>query len=143
MSDPTDLEWANSTIFRDLSFSAQRLALFLHATVASPDLVILDEALSGVDEATRDKALLFLSHGEKLSTSGVESALSKLGMVTLHGLSAEQALLVISHSKEDVPGCIREWICLQEPGEGKRPRTGTLAGPLELNPKGWDEIWGR
>jgi hypothetical protein len=61
----------------------------------------------------------------------------------VEGLGEEQALLVISHAKEDVPGCIREWICLSEPGEQKTPRIGELDGPLELNPEGWRDIWGR
>ena len=95
----------------------------------SPPLVILDEAFSGMDEAVRDRALSFLSHGEK-------------GDGVMEGLSEEQALLVISHAKEDVPGCVREWICLPEPGEQRGPRMGQLGGPLELNPEGWKEIWG-
>ncbi|EMC91902.1 hypothetical protein BAUCODRAFT_28127 [Baudoinia panamericana UAMH 10762] len=142
-----DLAWAEDIRFRELSFSSQRLVLFLRAIVASPDLVILDEALSGVDEAVRDKALLFLSHGQKISkvvnNVASPSMLSRIGAVTFEGLLPEQALLVISHAKEDVPGCIREWICLPEPGEGKAPRTGRLPGPLELNAGAWDEIWGR
>ncbi|KAF2217039.1 hypothetical protein CERZMDRAFT_108889 [Cercospora zeae-maydis SCOH1-5] len=139
-------------------FSSQRLALFLRAIVASPDLVILDEALSGIDERVRDKALLYLSHGEHMvlpsdflvegsrsaarSQYPQRSMVSRIGKVTFEGLSPEQALLVISHSKEDVPGCLREWICLPEPGEGRLPRTGTLSGPLELNPSAWEEeVW--
>nr|OQO18380.1 hypothetical protein B0A51_13180 [Rachicladosporium sp. CCFEE 5018] len=143
----SDLAWAKETRFGELPFSSQRLLLFLRAIVASPELVILDEAFSGMDEIVRDKALLFLSQGEKVSevTDGTaqESMLSKLGKVTMTGLTDRQALLVVSHAKEDVPGCVREWICLPEAGEGREPRTGTLAGPLQLNPKGWDEIWGR
>jgi ABC-type molybdenum transport system ATPase subunit/photorepair protein PhrA len=142
-----DLLWADDVRFAELSFSNQRLILFLRAIVANPDLVILDEALSGIDEATRDKALLFLSHGEAIAsvTNGQaeESALFRLGQVVFSGLSPKQALLVISHAREDVPGCLREWICLPEPGEARAPRTGTLPGPLELNPRCWNEIWGR
>lgn len=142
-----DLAWADNVLFRELSFSNQRLILFLRAIVAGPDLVILDEALSGVDELTRDKALLFLSHGEKISkivnNVAQESPLVRIGAVRIEGLTDQQALLVISHSKEDVPGCIREWICLPEPSEGKPPRTGVLQGPLQLNPQGWDYIWAR
>jgi len=142
-----DIAWAKDMLFGELSFSAQRLTLFLRAIVASPDLVILDEAFSGMDEAVRDKALLFLSQGERIigvaGAIGEPSAQSKLGRVVMEGLSPEQALLVISHSKEDVPGCIREWICLPEPGEGRPPRTGSLSGPLELSPSRWDEIWGK
>ena len=147
IKDGKDLVWADDVRFAELSFSNQRLVLFLRAIVANPDLVILDEALSGIDEATRDKALLFISHGEKVAsvTGGEarESAMSRLQKVVFSGLSLEQALLVISHAREDVPGCLREWICLPEPGEGRAPRTGTLPGPLELNPHCWNEIWGR
>lgn len=142
-----DLGWANDVRFGELSFSNQRLLLFLRAIVTNPDLVILDEALSGIDEATRDKALLFLSHGEHISSvidgKSKESAISKLGKVVFGSLTPDQALLVISHAREDVPGCLREWICLPEPGEGSLPRTGILPGPLELNPQCWNEIWGR
>lgn len=169
-----DLLWADDARFGGLSFSNQRLVLFLRAILASPDLVILDEALSGMDEGVRDKALRFLAHGETVvgvepegaaaaaaaspspaSTTGTESkpaapapatrlsVLARLGKVCFAGLQDEQALLVISHAKEDVPGAVREWICLPEPGEGRAPRSGTLPGPLELNPGSWGEIWGR
>ena len=143
--DDEDIAWARHLRFGELSFSSQRLLLFLRATIASPDLVILDEALSGVDESTRDKALLFLSHGETIWSiehgQARPSTLSRMDKVVCEGLNPSQALLVISHSKEDVPGCIREWICLPEPGEGRPPRMGTLEGPLELNPQGWRQIW--
>ncbi|KAF2772897.1 P-loop containing nucleoside triphosphate hydrolase protein [Teratosphaeria nubilosa] len=142
-----DLAWTDEIRLREFSFSNQRLILFLRALVAHPDLVILDEALSGVDETTRDKALLFLSQGEKVArikdNVAEESILSRIGATVMHGLTPDQALLVISHSKEDVPGCLREWICLPEPGEGRPPRTGALQGPLQLNPQGWDDIWGK
>lgn len=124
------LEWATASQFRDASFSAQRLLLFLRATVASPQLVILDEAFSGMDRGAREKAFRFLV----------------CGAGTIPGLSDEQALIVIAHDKGDVPGCIREWLCLPEPagqGEDQRPpREGELPGPLELHPEAWSEIWG-
>jgi ABC-type molybdenum transport system ATPase subunit/photorepair protein PhrA len=132
----TDLSWAKDLRFAELPFSAQRLALFLRAIVHSPSLIILDEAFSGMDEAVRDRALSFLSHGEKTKNGRVDAA------AVMEGLGEEQALLVISHAKEDVPGCVREWICLPEPGEQKAPRMGELAGPLELNPEGWEAVWG-
>ena len=131
----TDLSWAKDIRFAELPFSAQRLALFLRAIVHSPPLIILDEAFSGIDEAVRDRALSFLSHGEKNEDGSVDAA------AVMKGLGEEQALLVISHAKEDVPGCVREWICLPEPGEQKAPRIGELAGPLELNPEGWEAVW--
>ena len=159
LSTTKDLAWTTTTSFRDLPFSAQRLILFLRATIADQELVILDEAFSGMDEAIRDKALLFLSHGENrclptaTTTNNTTTAreidnrprpsiLAKAEKVQIQGLSPNQALIVISHSKEDVPGCVREWVCLPEPGEGRAPRWGSLGGPLELDAKGWGEIWG-
>jgi ABC-type molybdenum transport system ATPase subunit/photorepair protein PhrA len=154
--DPELLNWADEMRFSDLSFSGQRVALFLRAIIKAPDLVILDEAFSGMDDAARDKCLLFLSHGESMmfrytfSMAGrarpsgpipLESDVSKLGKVRVPGLSADQALLVVSHKKEEVPGCVREWLCLPQPGEGA-VRFGKLDGPLELQKTGWDVIWG-
>ncbi|KAK4922806.1 hypothetical protein LTR28_012588 [Elasticomyces elasticus] len=105
-----------------------------------------------MDEATRDKCLRFLSHGEgaaQKTTSGAGAMGSEeeardlsQGTVAVSGLDDEQALCVISHSKEDVPGCVRDWMCLPEPGEGRGPRWGSLEGPLELRPEEWDKIWG-
>jgi len=171
MTSNDDIQRATTLRFSELSFSSQRLLLFLRAIVASPDLVILDEAFSGIDEATRDKCFLFLSHGERMTWASIprmasdtepakkapdqnleqsatpskqlrQSLIASQGRQTMTGLSEQQALLVISHAKEDVPGCVRQWMCLPEPGEGREPRLGTLNGPLELNPEGWEEIWG-
>jgi len=151
-----DLDWADTLTFRDLSFAQQRLALFLRAIVASPDLVILDEAFSGMDEDVKRKALLFLSHGEKLEWGHgpnqekkdhgqvkqlLPSVLSNCDAVIFEGLTEQQTLLAISHAPEDVPGCVRQWVCLPEPGQGTPPRWGSLPGPLELNPECWGEIW--
>lgn len=143
-----DLDWADTTTFRDLSFSSQRLLLFLRALVSSPDLVILDEALSGMDKSVRDKCLLFLTHGENLQVKPrsrgkfIKSLAADNELVSFGGLEDRQALLTISHSKEDIPGCIRQWICLPEPSQGNPARIGTLPGPLEFHPKDWAQIWG-
>lgn len=150
MYDDSDLLFAEQVRFRDLSFSSQRLALFLRAIVGSPDLVILDEALSGVDAKIRDKALLWLSQGEKIEcvegALAVESVQARLGgeKMAFQGLEDRQALVVIAHEKGDVPGCVREWICLPQGEEkGVEPRVGVLGGPLELRPDAWEaEIWG-
>jgi ABC-type molybdenum transport system ATPase subunit/photorepair protein PhrA len=146
-----DLDWADTMTFRDLSFSSQRLLLFLRALVSDPDLIILDEAMSGMDKAVREKCLLFLSHGEKFeykydrwNSSGhkfVNSLQMDNEMVNFGGIQDRQALLTISHSTEDIPGCIRQWICLPEPSEGKPARVGDLPGPLELHPDSWNTIW--
>ncbi|KAF2188103.1 P-loop containing nucleoside triphosphate hydrolase protein [Zopfia rhizophila CBS 207.26] len=147
--DPSSgsLDWATRFMFGELSFSAQRVLLFLRATIRNPDIVILDEAFSGMDDLVRDKCLLFLSRGERTTLhyheSGpkpVQSDVSKRGEVIVPGLQDHQAFLCVSHSRQEVPGCIREWICLPEPGTGA-PRFGRFDGPVELSYKRWNEVW--
>jgi ABC-type molybdenum transport system ATPase subunit/photorepair protein PhrA len=151
----SNLSWANELIFGGMPFSAQRVALFLRAVIKKPDLVILDEAFSGMDEMVRDKCMLFLAHGESKSflysadSSDqlqrrviVESDVSKAGGVKVGGLSPEQALLCISHVREEVPGCVREWICLPEANRRNPARFGRLDGPIEADWMRWGEIWG-
>lgn len=146
-----DLDWADTMTFRDLSFSSQRVLLFLRALVSEPDLIILDEALSGMDKAVSEKCMLFLAHGEKMEhqydRSGsashrfVDTLQKDNGVVNFGGIQDSQALLTISHNTEDIPGCIRQWICLPQSGEGKPARVGELPGPLELHPNSWADIW--
>jgi ABC-type uncharacterized transport system ATPase subunit len=145
--------WPDTTKFGDLTFSAQRVALFIRAVIRNPDLVVLDEAFSGMDDFARDKCQLFLSHGENAmyhlkrfgspinSPKITPSDLGRLGLTKLQGLQDSQALVVISHKKEEVPGCVRDWICLPESGAGP-PRFGKLDEPLELAIAQWSEIWG-
>ncbi|KAF2135273.1 uncharacterized protein K452DRAFT_354445 [Aplosporella prunicola CBS 121167] len=121
------LDWADTQRFRDLAFSAQRLALFLRAIIKSPDLVILDEAFSGMDEPARDKCLRFLHHGDG---------------VYLHGLTPDQALIVVAHDHAEVPHCVREFITLPEAGAGVAPRVGRLDGPLAADRRRWSQVWG-
>lgn len=144
-------EWADQLVFGGLPFSSQRVALFLRAVIKQPDLVILDEAFSGMDEGVRDRCLLFLAHGETKQFSSVaetqsprivESSVSKDGQVKVGGLTNDQALLCISHVREEIPGSIREWICLPEANSGEPARFGRLDGPIEGNYKRWNEIWG-
>jgi len=137
------LEWASNTLFGEVSYSAQRVLLFLRATIRNPDIVILDEAFSGMDDLARDKCLLFLSRGQSMelqyTDAGPRPVLWK-GEVVVPGLQEHQALLCVSHSRQEIPGCIRDWICLPEPGTGP-PRFGKWDGPVELDGKRWDEIW--
>ncbi|PZD35400.1 ModF, ABC-type molybdenum transport system, ATPase componentphotorepair protein PhrA [Pyrenophora tritici-repentis] len=70
-----DLGWASETLFGELSFSAQRVLLFLRATIRNPDIVILDEAFSGMDDLVRDKCLLFLSQGQSMALETSEAGL--------------------------------------------------------------------
>ncbi|EMR85385.1 putative abc transporter protein [Botrytis cinerea BcDW1] len=155
------LLWADDVLFREMPFSSQRVALFLRAIIKAPDLVILDEAFSGMDDGVRDKCLLFLAHGEEKQFAHiqheksandvetttknlqiVESNVSKEGKVKVKGLSQNQALLCISHVREEIPGSVREWICLPEANTGKGARFGKLDGPIEGNWRRWGEIWG-
>ncbi|KAF2143915.1 uncharacterized protein K452DRAFT_317329 [Aplosporella prunicola CBS 121167] len=169
------LDWADALCFGDMSFSAQRLALFLRAIIHEPDLLILDEAFVGMDDVTRDKAMLFLSHGQNMalryvndhrlvSTPGPRPARSdfaRLNMVRVHGLQPHQALVCVAHAREDVPGCVMQWMRLPdketrggkkkkkkeeegEQDEEKKPQPyfGLLEGPLNGQYRCWGEIWG-
>ncbi|KAF2121580.1 ABC transporter-like protein [Lophiotrema nucula] len=137
------LDWANHFMFGELSFSVQRVLLFLRATIRNADIVILDEAFSGMDDLVRDKCLLFLSRGENMALTYSESGprpVPREGEVIVPGLQDHQALLCVSHSRQEVPGCIREWVCLPEPGTGP-PKFGVFDGPVELRSSRWKEIW--
>lgn len=144
------LGWADHYMFGELSFSAQRVALFLRAIIKNPDIVVLDEACSGMDDGVRNRCLLFLEHGENKtyitqhdgSEAVVESEASKRGDVKVGGLSDQQALICISHVREEIPDCIREWLCLPEANSGDKARFGRSRGSLGRDEKGWREIWG-
>ncbi|CAO2654890.1 Nn.00g116230.m01.CDS01 [Neocucurbitaria sp. VM-36] len=142
-----NLEWTTQTVFGEVSFSAQRVLLFLRSIIRNPDIVILDEAFSGMDDLVRDKCLLFLSRGQSMELhytdaglKPVESKIERSGKAVVPGLQDHQALLCVSHSREEVPGCIREWVRLPEPGTGP-PKFGKFDGPVELDRRRWDEIW--
>ncbi|KAI9694081.1 MAG: hypothetical protein M1822_003352 [Bathelium mastoideum] len=150
IEDSGSLHWATQTKFGELSFSAQRVILFLRSIIRNPDIVILDEAFSGMDDWAKQKCNLFLSHGENrflqeprgetVEPQSLPSLQSQLGLVHFHGLHTNQALLVVSHLKEEVPDCVRQWITLPEPGT-TAPRTGRLQGPLNKQQGAWNEIW--
>ncbi|KAL9000081.1 MAG: hypothetical protein Q9169_001156 [Polycauliona sp. 2 TL-2023] len=146
-------DWADTIRFTDLPFSAQRIALFLRALIKKPDLVVLDEAFSGMDTALRDKCLLFLTWGttkvfskpnqkQKIKVLDTSSEMLDLEGVRVEGLGEEQALIVVSHVKEEVPGLVRDWVYLPEAGTGEKARFGRLDGPLEGVEGGWEGIWG-
>ncbi|EMT60424.1 hypothetical protein FOC4_g10011695 [Fusarium odoratissimum] len=140
-----NLSWADDHMFGGLSFSAQRVALFVRSMIKSPDVVVLDEAFSGMDDAVRDKCTLFLEQGEVKTYRGeeiIESDASKSGQVKIPGLSDQQALICIAHVKEEVPDCVREWLCLPEANTGRAARFGRLEGPLRTDENRWHEVWG-
>ncbi len=133
--------WADELVFGGLPFAAQRVALFLRAVIKKPDLVVLDEAFSGMDEVVRDKCMLFLDHGQAKAFSHAPGA-ARSHSVRVGGLEPRQALLCISHVREEVPGCVREWICLPEANEGQAARFGRLEGPIGADWVRWNDIWG-
>ena len=111
-------DWANRVRFGDLPFSSQRVALFLRAIVKQPDIVILDEAFSGMDEILRNKCMKHLQGW----------------------LTQDQALICVSHVKEEVPPSVRQWMCLPHE-RGVPPRFGRLEAPLRKEAQ-WNQIWG-
>ncbi|CAG8961457.1 hypothetical protein HYFRA_00013909 [Hymenoscyphus fraxineus] len=139
------LVWADTTLFGGLSFGAQKLVLFLRALIKSPDIVILDEAFSGMDDHLRNRCLAFLTWGERQQWTFKKrlrpSARALEGQVVFEGLTDRQALVVISHVKEEVPECVREWICLPDAETYGAARVGRFDGPIEEGGR-WEEVWG-
>lgn len=135
-----DLGWADGYMLGEVSFSAQRVALLVRAVIRNPDVVVLDEAFGGMDDAVRDKCMRFLAHGESGPRGG--GAAADEGAATLRGLTGRQALLCIAHVKEEVPDCVRDWMCLPEPNSGRAARFGRLPGPLRGDEGRWRAIWG-
>ena len=61
------LDWAEDShnhVFGVLPFGTQRLLLLLRAIIKQPDILILDEAFSGLSAEARDKAMSWLEFGE-------------------------------------------------------------------------------
>lgn len=142
-SSHQSLAWADEYLFGGLSFSAQRVALFIRSMIKSPDVVVLDEAFSGMDDAVRDKCTLFLNEGEaKTYESGdiVDSEAFRSGNIKVSGLSDQQALICIAHIKEEVPNSVREWLCLPEANTEQPARFGRLDGPLAEDEARWQQV---
>ena len=146
------MDWADEIKFGEAPFSAQRVALFLRAIVKKPDLVVLDEAFSGMDEYVRDKCMLFLTWGELRSLRislykdrprqiVIDTDPRLLGEKIFRGLNQDQALICVSHVNEEVPGLVREWISLPEASSGKPAKIGKFQGPVEGRDEQWQEIW--
>ncbi|KAI1431711.1 ABC transporter [Xylaria sp. CBS 124048] len=150
-AETRDLAWASHYMFGEISFSAQRVALFIRALIKNPDIVVLDEACSGMDDGIRNRCLLFLEAGQtkeyKELADGseviVESEAAKSGgNVKVSGLTDNQALICISHVREEIPDTVREWICLPEANTRDPARFGVADGPLSRDEKSWRQIWG-
>lgn len=147
------LAWASDKEthpFGMLPFSTQRLLLFLRALIKQPSIVILDEAFSGLSATTRDKAMSWLEHGQQQSLQSQtppSSPISRTSNITFPGLTSQQALVVVSHVKEEIPDCVDEWLRL--PGEDEILETGrdVEGGRTERrgwikSAEGWMRVWG-
>ncbi|KAJ5657159.1 ABC transporter [Penicillium longicatenatum] len=138
-----DIEYADNITFGQLTTAQQRIVLFLRALIHNPDIVILDEPFSGLSASQRDKCLHYIDHGD---TSSSPSRASVQGLRRYKGLSRDQALVMISHVKEEIPESVRHYMRLpSEPGDGTEPldfRFGLLKNTSVLSdPKVWDAAW--
>ena len=159
--DKQGIEWADERHFGELTFAAQRLALFLRAIIAKPDIVLLDEAFSGMDDMMRNKCHLFLEHGEarrfsiyRYTGKGLENQREDIGesdrgmrdldrsFTIREGLTAEQALIVVSHVREEIPRCVRNYLYLPEAGSGVPAVFGTVRKTtMRVDGGLWNAIW--
>lgn len=174
------IDWADDMRFSEMTLSGQRVALFLRAIVAQPDIVILDEAFSGMDDVVRDKCLLFLDAGETKRLSPYRNHRRRDGVVSNLGfgeddrtfkementgitidsslMTEHQALICVSHVREEIPRCVTRWMYLPEGGglgigrsddDGKPPNeprpvfaTSRVRTQLmDTDPRLWELIW--
>ncbi|GIJ92077.1 hypothetical protein Asppvi_011052 [Aspergillus pseudoviridinutans] len=155
-----DVEYADSVRFGELSTAQQRLVLFIRALIHKPDIIILDEPFSNMSASLRDKCIHFLEAGEmrgNLKTSitrrttsteatWLKGSSAKASEIRHRGLSDEQALIMISHVKEEIPDSVRYYMRLpSDSGDGGEPldfRFGVLQrGSVMSDPKIWDLAW--
>ena len=202
------LEWADDPqahAFGVLSFGTQRLLLLLRAMIKSPDIIVLDEAFSGLNPEVREKAMCFLEHGETMfllrRKTGAEHGASELVRVPnmrstvehvlacyntsiplafgptckgkelqaltreellevadteaekksasryrFTGLSETQALVVVSHVREEVPAVVNEWLRLPGEEEAMEEGRGVEMGRCDdgniRTVEGWGKVWG-
>lgn len=136
------VDYADNVKFGELSTAQQRIVLFLRAMIHKPDIVILDEPFSGLTASQRDKCLQFIDKGEALPGSALPRGIQ----LRHQGLSDDQALVLISHVKEEIPDSVRYYMRLpSELAEGAEPvdfRAGMLKSSSVLSdPKVWDLVW--
>lgn len=145
-----ETNWAEEVLFGDLSTSSQKVALFLRAIIKKPDIIILDEAFSSMDDVVRDRCKLFLEYGERKklksgftsmntpsNTSGLETDQGE--KEAFGGLMKHQVLLCVSHVREEIPKCIDKWLYLPAPESKSPARIGRFKGSLKDD---WNTIWG-
>lgn len=155
-----DVDYADNFTFGQLSTAQQRIVLFLRAIIHKPDIIILDEAFSSMPASFRDKCINYLEIGEQgrnrsstalRRTTSEDTWLkgfnSEPSTARYHGITEDQALIVISHVKEEIPDCVRNFMRLpsEDPGDGSEPldfRLGMLQQTSTLSqPEIWDVAW--
>ncbi|CAG8947428.1 unnamed protein product [Penicillium salamii] len=143
------VQYADQITFGQLNISQQRIVLFLRALISKPDIVILDEALSGLSASQRNMCMAFLSDGE-CAELALHKRLRRKGENTsasFKGITNDQALIVISHVPEEIPDSVRFFMRLpSDPGAGAEPldfRLVTMAsfGASLASPKEWEQAW--
>ena len=78
--------------FVTLSSGEQRLALVARAFVKTPELLILDEPLHGLDDNHRDRVR---------------------NIIELYCNNSENTLIMVSHYEEELPSCVNKRLLLQ------------------------------
>ncbi|KAF3398720.1 hypothetical protein DPV78_006917 [Talaromyces pinophilus] len=133
------VDYADNTTFGQLSVAQQRLILFIRAIIKKQELIILDEAFSGMPANMREKCFYLLNN------SG-PPADGELASLPLPYLGPEQALIVVSHLPEEIPDTVRFWMRLpSEVGDGQQLdfAQGVLPddSTLSADRKTWETIW--
>lgn len=171
-----DVDYADETRFGDLNTAQQRVVLLLRAIIHKPDIIILDEAFSGMPPSVRDKCIHFLEAGEQPIEKGVTARRRLSNQATWiaghnqkknvgrgstkpgeaedvddesamrhFGLSDRQALIVVSHVKDEIPDCVRDYLRLpSDPGDGMPLEFGQGRLRRELaisSPNTWRILW--
>jgi ABC-type molybdenum transport system ATPase subunit/photorepair protein PhrA len=136
--------YADEILFGELTTAQQRIVLFMRALVAKPDIVILDEAFSGLSAAQRNRCLHFLDKGEraKVRASNVSRTEADLRFT---GLTEDQALIMTSHVAEEIPDSVRYYMRLPSPAgtpDSLDFRFGILQSKTSLrHPQTWEAAW--
>lgn len=156
-----DVDYADTVTFGQLSTAQQRVVLFIRALIHKPDIIILDEALSSMPASTRDKCITFLETGEvipphlipppntrrpKNEQPPIKGFNSDPATIRHTGISQNQALIMISHVKEEIPDTIRHYMRLpSDPGDGAEPldfRLGVLENDWVMSDSPmWERVW--
>ncbi|KAJ5177799.1 uncharacterized protein N7500_000498 [Penicillium coprophilum] len=139
--------YADDILFGELTPAQQRIVLFLRALVTRPDIVILDEAFSGMSATQRNMCLQFLEIGERPKRRPVKAKArdSAEAAFRFTGLTPDQALIMVSHVAEEIPDSVRYYMRLPSPAGTEDPldfRFGILQSKTTLRqPTTWEAAW--